>query len=104
MSANSQGSDDDFVDPLANYEPQEYDDPLEEALAEKSVTEIEGRPYIAVPATTTVKQCSANSPARTSLVYLLKKTGNSSESSATATFWIKSPSSSRRRKIGPFAT
>jgi len=56
MAANSQGSSEEFVDPLANYEPQEYDDPLEEALAEKSVTEIEGRPYIAVPATTTVKQ------------------------------------------------
>lgn len=56
MSAISQGSNDEFVDPLANYEPREYDDPLEEALEEKSVTEIEGRPYVAVPATITVKE------------------------------------------------
>ncbi|TWU29750.1 CBS domain-containing protein [Bythopirellula polymerisocia] len=42
----------DFQDPLQNYEPKEYSDPLEKALAEKSVAEIQFRPVaVATPDT-----------------------------------------------------
>ena len=35
----------DFVDPLSNYEPREYSDALQEALAEETVAAIRSRPY-----------------------------------------------------------
>lgn len=35
----------DWEDPLDNYEPREYDSPLEEALAEETVAAIQSRPY-----------------------------------------------------------
>ncbi|MBC8872303.1 MAG: CBS domain-containing protein [Planctomycetes bacterium] len=36
---------DDWVDPLNDYEPREYTDPLEEALAEETVAAIRSKPY-----------------------------------------------------------
>ena len=56
MSERPQSPDDDFQDPLENYEPPSYDDPLEKALAEKDVTEIQTRPYAAVSPNTTVEE------------------------------------------------
>ena len=35
----------DFVDPLSNYEPREYSDAIQEALAEETVAAIRSRPY-----------------------------------------------------------
>jgi CBS domain-containing protein len=35
----------DFIDPLSNYEPREYSNPLREALAEENVSAIRSRPY-----------------------------------------------------------
>lgn len=45
---------DDWEDPLCNYEPPEYDDALEEALAEKSVAGIRSKPYAEIPPDKTV--------------------------------------------------
>lgn len=39
---------DDFRDPLENYDPPTYADPLEEALAEHPVTEIQATPFATV--------------------------------------------------------
>ncbi len=44
-----------FRDPLENYDPKKYADPLEEALAEESVTAIQHEPYESIPPDTTVK-------------------------------------------------
>jgi len=41
-----------FQDPLENYDPKQYDDPLERALAEENVTAIQSQPFAGVgPAT-----------------------------------------------------
>ncbi len=37
-----------FRDPLENYDPKVYDDPLEKALAEGKVTDIESKPYVEI--------------------------------------------------------
>lgn len=36
---------DEFQDPLENYDPKQYDDPLEEALATQPVSAIQATPY-----------------------------------------------------------
>ena len=43
-----------FQDPLENYEPREYNDDLERALAEEPVTAIHAKPFIAVKEDTPV--------------------------------------------------
>jgi CBS domain-containing protein len=43
-----------FEDPLSNYEPRSYQDALEEALAEKTVANLQLRPYVEVPPETSV--------------------------------------------------
>lgn len=45
---------DEFQDPLENYEPREYNDELERALAEEPVAAIHAQPFIALPADTPV--------------------------------------------------
>lgn len=45
-----------YRDPLANYEPKTYDDPLEQALAEEPVTAIQLRPFLSVPPDLTVAE------------------------------------------------
>ena len=37
-----------FMDPLENYDPKVYNDPLERALAEGKVTDIESKPYVEI--------------------------------------------------------
>ncbi len=37
-----------FQDPLENYDPKVYDCPLEKALAEGKVTDIESKPYVEI--------------------------------------------------------
>ena len=44
-----------FQDPLENYDPPEYNDPLAEALVELTVSEMEVTPYASVTPDTTVK-------------------------------------------------
>jgi CBS domain-containing protein len=39
---------DDFQDPLENYEPKVYDDPLEQALADEEVGTIRHEPFTAI--------------------------------------------------------
>lgn len=43
-----------FQDPLENYEPREYRDELERALAEEPVAAIHAQPFIAIPPDTPV--------------------------------------------------
>ena len=45
---------DTFQDPLENYDPKTYSDPLERAIAEESVTKIEHQPHMSVAADMTV--------------------------------------------------
>jgi signal-transduction protein with cAMP-binding, CBS, and nucleotidyltransferase domain len=47
---------DEFQDPLSNYDPRIYADELEEALAERTVGEMQIRPHAEVPPDTTVHQ------------------------------------------------
>ena len=46
---------DEFHDPLENYEPKTYDDPLEEALAESTVEAITHQPCATIPPETKVR-------------------------------------------------
>lgn len=43
-----------FEDPLENFEPKNYSDPMEAALAESMVGEIKHTPFVVIPDTTTV--------------------------------------------------
>lgn len=43
-----------FQDPLENYEPREYNDALEQALAEQPVTEIHAHPFVTIDEDTPV--------------------------------------------------
>ena len=45
-----------FQDPLANYDPKQYDDPLEEALAMQPVSSIQSTPYVGVSPDTPVHE------------------------------------------------
>ncbi|MDH3716795.1 MAG: CBS domain-containing protein [Planctomycetota bacterium] len=54
MSDQHFPSPEDFQDPLENYEPKTYDDPLEEALAEETVAAIRHEPYVSIPPDTPV--------------------------------------------------
>ncbi len=49
-------SPDDFQDPLEDFEPKVYDDPLERALAEDKVTKINARPFTSVSPDATVQE------------------------------------------------
>ncbi len=45
-----------FQDPLENYDPKEYDDPLEEALVEEELSRIRHEPFSAIPSDTPVHE------------------------------------------------
>ena len=47
---------DDFQDPLENYEPRKYDDPLEQALVEEEVDAIRHAPFVTIPPSTPVHE------------------------------------------------
>lgn len=49
-------SQDEFQDPLENYDPPTYADPLEEALAEHPVTEIQATPFTTVTQDTPISE------------------------------------------------
>lgn len=44
----------DFVDPLSNYEPRQYGDAIQEALAEETVAAIRSRPYAEISPDNTI--------------------------------------------------
>ena len=46
----------DFEDPLSDYEPAEYSDQLERALAEETVEAITSKPFLQVTSNTTIRQ------------------------------------------------
>lgn len=54
MSDTNYPNPDDFQDPLENYDPAVYDDPLEEALAEQTVEAIRHEPMATIGPETTV--------------------------------------------------
>ena len=47
---------DDYRDPLENYEPKQYADALERALAEETVAAIQSRPYVSVSPETSIEE------------------------------------------------
>ena len=53
---NSNPDADDFQDPLENYEPREYDDPLEEALNEQAIGTIRHEPFSTISPDTPVHE------------------------------------------------
>ncbi|NIL99096.1 MAG: CBS domain-containing protein [Planctomycetales bacterium] len=55
MSDSQFPSPEDFQDPLENYEPKTYEDPLEQALAEETVSAIRHEPYVRIPPDTPVQ-------------------------------------------------
>ncbi|GAB4135335.1 MAG: hypothetical protein Tsb009_01460 [Planctomycetaceae bacterium] len=56
MSDSTKSQFDEFSDPLENYEPPQFSDPLEQALDEEPVAAIQSQPYTAIPADTTVAE------------------------------------------------
>ena len=45
-----------YRDPLENYDPKSYDDPLERALATEPVSAIQAQPFVTIPPQTTVEE------------------------------------------------
>ncbi|MCA9240562.1 MAG: CBS domain-containing protein [Planctomycetales bacterium] len=45
-----------FQDPLENYDPEQYSDTMEEALANQPVSAIQSTPYASVPPNATVRE------------------------------------------------
>ncbi len=56
QNPKSSGRGADFNDPLENYDPKQYNDPLERALAEDSVLNIQSTPFASVPPETPVRE------------------------------------------------
>ena len=54
--ANEKQNETPFQDPLENYDPPTFDDPIEQALHEETVMAIQSRPYACVPIDTTVQE------------------------------------------------
>jgi len=52
----NQSQPEEFQDPLENYDPKTYDDPLEQALAENLVEAIQHEPFVQIPDDTPVEQ------------------------------------------------
>ena len=48
-------NDDEFQDPLENYDPPTFDDPIERALHEELVTDIQTQPCTTIAADATVE-------------------------------------------------
>ena len=45
-----------FQDPLENYDPKKYDDPVQQALVDKTVAAIQHSPYTTIPPDTTIAE------------------------------------------------
>ncbi|MHC4878119.1 MAG: CBS domain-containing protein [Planctomycetota bacterium] len=56
MSDTTETNNDEFQDPLDNYDPRQYDDPLEEALSEQTVASLHTQPYMSVSPETPVAE------------------------------------------------
>lgn len=55
MSTDPKPEDREFHDPLENYDPPEYDDPMEQVLHDEPVTSIQAQPLTCVDAETSVR-------------------------------------------------
>ena len=55
MTPHEQG----FADPLENYDPKTYDDPVEHALTEQSAEAIQSTPFVSIPPSTPVSEAVA---------------------------------------------
>ena len=55
MNENDRGADE-FQDPLENYEPRDFDDPLERALVEEEIGTIRHEPYTTISPDTPVQE------------------------------------------------
>ena len=55
MAQEFKTPEDDFVDPLQNFDPPEYDDPIQQALVDRQVSELQIQPFTAVTPDTTVE-------------------------------------------------
>ena len=49
MNPDTKKNNGEFQDPLENYDPKTYDDPLEQALAEQPVMAIQHEPFTTIP-------------------------------------------------------
>ena len=56
QNPKSSGRGAEFNDPLENYDPKQYNDPLERALAEDSVLNIQATPFASVPPETPIRE------------------------------------------------
>ncbi len=52
---NSRATSNEFQDPLENYDPVDYDDPLEEALATQPVSAMQSTPYASISPDTSIR-------------------------------------------------
>ena len=53
---NTVSNPDDFQDPLENYEPKQYSDPLEQALVEEPIDNIRHEPFVTIPPSTPIHE------------------------------------------------
>lgn len=56
---NTESAPGEFQDPLENYEPKTYDDPLEQAIAEEPVARIQHQPHTSIGPDTSVADAVA---------------------------------------------
>ena len=56
MSDATRANPEEFEDPLSDYEPKEYKNELDRALAEEPITAIRSRPYAEIHQATPVRQ------------------------------------------------
>lgn len=64
-----------FADPLENYDPPAYDDPLERAIAEEPVTNIRTSPWIGISPETTVETATGRLAGRQVACLLVEEEG-----------------------------
>lgn len=55
MAAKQVPDPEEFQDPLENYEPKKYDDPLKQALADETVSAIRHEPFVTISPDTLVR-------------------------------------------------
>ena len=59
---DSSANDGTFEDPLENYDPKNYDDSLEEAMAEESVSHVQHQPHASIHPELSVADASTVTP------------------------------------------
>lgn len=59
MDSNPKPADEEFSDPLENYEPPQYEDALEQALDQETVEAIQSTPFATISPDVTIEQAVA---------------------------------------------